>query len=480
MTAPSAAHPSPLPARSSGPLDSLDLYLTQIGRYPLLSDDQHVALAKLIEAANRAELSASSPTMTAEQRQALEATRSAGRAARRSFIEANLRLVVSIAKRHPNPGMSMLDRIQEGNLGVVRAVEKFDHRRGIKFSTYATWWIREAIMRGIANKARSIRLPVHVSDRVQRIHRISWELTESFGRPSTIDEIAHVAGTSADQVREALSLLPPLSLHHPIGEEGGEVGDLLADPQEQDPFEAVALELARQDLGRALGSLTGPERTILSLRFGLLGDEPVTLAEAGKRFRMNRDAARRVQNRAMSKLRHPCLLNTLGAASGYWVAAPSRADSPRAETTEISSSQPPANKQRRTAVGYANTVALEMPYEDAVSRVKEAFQAQGFGLLTEIDLQATFKKKLDKDIERYLILGVCNPQLAHRAFQVDPEIGMLLPCTVVVRESQGKTLVQALDPQLLVTIPHKDGLQPIADEAGQRIQAALEAMTADP
>lgn len=126
---------------------------------------------------------------------------------------------------------------------------------------------------------------------------------------------------------------------------------------------------------------------------------------------------------------------------------------------------------------YANTVSLEMPYEEGVSRVKEAFQAQGFGVLTEIDLQATFKKKLDQEIERYVILGVCNPQLAHRAFEVEPEIGLLLPCTVVVRESEGRTLVQALDPQLLVTIPDKEGLKPIADEAGQKIQAALEALT---
>jgi RNA polymerase sigma factor (sigma-70 family) len=316
MTDASAANPSPLPARSSGPLDSLDLYLTQIGRYPLLTDDQHVALAKLIEAATLAEVSAVSTSLTAEERKALEATRSAGRAARRSFIEANLRLVVSIAKRHPNPGMAMLDRIQEGNLGLVRAVEKFDHHRGIKFSTYATWWIRAAIVRGIANTARSIRIPVHVADRVQRIRRVSWELTESLGRPPTTDEIAQVAGTSVDQLHEALSLLAPLSLHHPIGEEG-ELGDLLADPQAPDPFEAVALELARQDLGRALGSLSGREHTMLSLRFGLSGDEPVTLEEAGKRFRMNRDAARKVQDRAMSKLRHPCMRSTLGvAASG--------------------------------------------------------------------------------------------------------------------------------------------------------------------
>src|SRR5712691_10964939 len=261
-------------------LDSLRLYLREIAKVPLLTADREVYLAKRVERGDRA--------------------------AKRQMIEANLRLVVSIAKPHAGRGLSFLDLIQEGSLGLMRAVEKFDYRRGFKFSTYATWWIRQAITRAIADKARTIRIPVHMVETLYRVRKVQSELVESLGREPTIDEIARSAEMTADKVREAFRVLPePVSIHEPVGDEDAELGDFIQDTEAQGPFEAAALTLRQEDLWRMLDSLTDREKKVLALRFGLITGEPRTLEEVGREFALTRERIRQIEAKALSKLRHP-------------------------------------------------------------------------------------------------------------------------------------------------------------------------------
>ncbi len=290
--------------------DPLRQYLREMGQYPLLTKVEEVELAKAIESGHHAQALLDKPKqeLSAERLAELERRVAAGRAARRRFIESNLRLVVSIAKRYSVAGLPLLDLIQEGSLGLIRGVEKFDYRRGFKFSTYATWWIRQAITRAIADKARTIRLPVHIVETLHQVGKAQALLAEQLRREPTIDELAEGAGMTQGRVREALRALPePVSIHQlgVFGDEETELGDLIYDSQAQTPFEAAALTLQRQGVWKMLDLLTDRERKVLALRFGLMTGEPQTLEEVGREFALTRERIRQIEAKALSKLRHP-------------------------------------------------------------------------------------------------------------------------------------------------------------------------------
>ncbi len=259
-------------------LDSLRLYLREIGKVPLLTADQEVSLAKRIERGD----------MTAKQQ----------------MIEANLRLVVSIAKGYLGRGLSFLDLIQEGSLGLIRAVEKFDYRKGYKFSTYATWWIRQAVTRAIADKARTIRIPVHMVEKLNRVVHIERQLVQRLGRDPRPEEIAAELDMTADEVRDILRMAQlPVSLEKPIGEEEeSELGDFVQDEQAVSPFDSATMTLRKEDIERALDSLPERERKVIELRFGLKGEHPCTLEEVGRAFGVTRERIRQIENNTLKKL----------------------------------------------------------------------------------------------------------------------------------------------------------------------------------
>jgi RNA polymerase primary sigma factor len=257
-------------------LDSLRLYLREIGRVPLLTAAQEVSLAKRIERGDTA--------------------------AKSHMVEANLRLVVSIAKGYMNRGLSFLDLIQEGSLGLIRAVEKFDYRRGYKFSTYATWWIRQAVTRAIADKARTIRIPVHMVEKLNRVVHMERQLIQRLGREPTPEEIAKELELPTQDVRDIMRIAQaPISLERPVGEEDSELGDFLEDEQSPSPFDEASLNLRSRDLRRVLDSLPERERRVLELRFGLVGD-PQTLEEVGRAFGVTRERIRQIENNTLKKL----------------------------------------------------------------------------------------------------------------------------------------------------------------------------------
>jgi RNA polymerase primary sigma factor len=260
--------------------DALGTYLREIGRHPLLTADDEVALAKRIEKGDE------------------EATV--------RMVTANLRLVVSIARRYRSTGIPLLDLIQEGNLGLLRAVEKFDWRKGFKFSTYATWWIRQAIQRGIADRGRTVRLPVHIHEQLVRLRRERRELEATLGREATPDELARAAGMSTERVLQLQGAgLAPLSLETPVGDSGDTtIGDFVSDEREE-LFSDVMRTVGRMELERALSTLPERERMILALRFGLTGEEPMTLERIGERFGLTRERIRQLEAKALAKLRHP-------------------------------------------------------------------------------------------------------------------------------------------------------------------------------
>ena len=292
---------------SESTVDLTRRYLSELGSFPLLTAEQEVDLAQAIEAGRLAEIELSSTTPSRAHKAVLLGRIDAADAARRTFIQSNLRLVVSIAKRYQGTGMTLLDLIQEGNLGLMRAVEKFDHRKGFKFSTYATWWIRQSIGRGIADKARTIRLPSHLVDTMAVLSKASATLLKTLEREPTPEELAEATGMRLDRVEVALHAAPDLvSLSVSIGEDDAELGDLLADDNAEAPFEAAALSLAKDDLQDLLDYLNPREREILSLRFGLAGDQPLTLDEVGRRFNVTRERIRQIEAKALTKLRHPC------------------------------------------------------------------------------------------------------------------------------------------------------------------------------
>ncbi|TML27559.1 MAG: sigma-70 family RNA polymerase sigma factor [Actinobacteria bacterium] len=277
----------PAPEEEKGPkldlsvepsLDSLRLYLREIGKVPLLTADQEVYLAKRIERGDMA--------------------------AKTQMTEANLRLVVSIAKSYLGRGLSFLDLIQEGSLGLIRAVEKFDYRKGYKFSTYATWWIRQAVTRAIADKARTIRIPVHMVEKLNKVVHIERQLVQRLGREPRPDEIAEELEITTEEVREILRMSQlPVSLEKPIGEEEeSELGDFVEDESAESPFDTATLSLRREDVEHALSALPERERQVIELRFGLSGTQPCTLEEVGRAFGVTRERIRQIENNTLKKL----------------------------------------------------------------------------------------------------------------------------------------------------------------------------------
>jgi RNA polymerase primary sigma factor len=295
-------------ASSSSSEDLVRVYLRDIGRRPLLAQEQEVSLAKAIEAGARAARrlgNGSVPGWT--ERRKLNADILAGEAARRVFVEANLRLVVSVARRYQGFGLPLLDLIQEGNLGLLRAVDKFDWRRGFKFSTYAVWWIRQAISRGLADRSRSIRLPVHVAEMLNRMRRTESDLSRELGREPTDEEVAAALGVDAEQVqRHRMLSLDPISLSLSIGEDTDtELIEMLVDESCDSPLDEAIRATHADDVRDLLGSLTSREQRILELRFGFDGTGPRTLEQVGVEFGLTRERIRQIEAKAMAKLRHP-------------------------------------------------------------------------------------------------------------------------------------------------------------------------------
>ncbi len=289
--------------------DLVRLYLSDIGQYPLLTKDGEVRLAQAIEAgvAAKAEADEAGAAPTAARKRELRRAIRAGEEAELLFVQSNLRLVVSIAKKYQASGLPLLDLIQEGNLGLIHAVEKFDWRKGFKFSTYATWWIRQAITRGIANTGRTIRLPVHAGDTLTRLQKARFRLENQLGRPATLAELSADLEMPEAKVTEALLFAADtLSLSEPLREDGdAELGDMVKDQSAESPFEAAAISLLPEEISRLLSPLDERERQILKLRFGLDRGEPRTLEEVGEHFNLTRERIRQIEARAMSKLRHP-------------------------------------------------------------------------------------------------------------------------------------------------------------------------------
>jgi RNA polymerase sigma factor RpoD-like protein len=286
--------------------DLVRLYLTDIGQYPLLTKDDEVRLAQLIEGGNAArEQMVRAKSLTPAKKRELRRCARQGDAAQRTFVQSNLRLVVSIAKKYQASGLPLLDLIQEGNLGLMHAVEKFDWRKGFKFSTYATWWIRQAITRAIADHSRTIRIPVHMVETLNRISRVNRSLVNEMGREPTPEELAQRTGVPARKVRLILeSSRKPLSLETPIGDDS-ELGDFLEDKGAESPNDNLITQDLTNQVERALSTLSPKEKEILRLRFGIGEAGEHTLEEVGRRFSVTRERIRQIETKALRKLRHP-------------------------------------------------------------------------------------------------------------------------------------------------------------------------------
>jgi RNA polymerase primary sigma factor len=316
LKAEEAEEPEPPSLDDAGPSASADLvrvYLREIGRVALLTAADEVDLAKRVEAgvfaAERISLLESSASPDPGMRRDLLAVVGDGQRAKQRLIESNLRLVVSIAKRYAGRGLPFLDLIQEGNLGLIRAVEKFDYTRGFKFSTYASWWIRQAVSRAVADQARTIRIPVHMVETVNRILRAQRMLVQTLGRDPSAAEIAVQVDMPAERVEEIKRLaMEPVSLHSPVGEEeGSELGDLIEDSESVPPAELVSAGLLASHVEAVLTHLGDREREVVRMRYGLTDGEPRTLEEVGRAFGVTRERVRQIEAKSLAKLRHPHL-----------------------------------------------------------------------------------------------------------------------------------------------------------------------------
>ena len=292
--------------------DPVRMYLKEIGKVPLLTADQEVELATTMSAGREAEArvaqaEADGEVLSDEELAQLKKQIKAGEKAKQSLAEANLRLVVSIAKRYVGRGMLFLDLIQEGNLGLIKAVEKFDYTKGYKFSTYATWWIRQAITRAIADQARTIRIPVHMVETINKVIRVSRQLLQELGHDPSPEEISEEMNMPVDKVREILKIAQePVSLETPIGEEeDSHLGDFIPDEAASEPSEAASFTLLKEQLVDVLSTLTPREEKVLKLRFGIEDGRTRTLEEVGKEFNVTRERIRQIEAKALRKLRHP-------------------------------------------------------------------------------------------------------------------------------------------------------------------------------
>jgi RNA polymerase primary sigma factor len=296
-------------AEAPSAADPVQEYLKQIGQVPGLSAEQEAELTKQIEAGHQAEkkLAEAGPNLSTGQRIDLEWIAEVGTRAKNHLLEANLRLVVSLAKRYTGRGMLFLDLIQEGNLGLIRAVEKFDYTKGYKFSTYATWWIRQAITRAMADQARTIRIPVHMVEVINKLARVQRQMLQDLGREPTPDELAIELDMTPEKVIEVQKYgREPISLHTPLGEDGdSEFGDLIEDSEAIQPGEAVSFTLLQEQLHSVLDTLSEREAGVVSMRFGLTDGQPKTLDEIGKVYGVTRERIRQIESKTMSKLRHP-------------------------------------------------------------------------------------------------------------------------------------------------------------------------------
>jgi RNA polymerase primary sigma factor len=304
----SAAPETDLDDQTSVMGDSVHTYLKSIGRRSLLTAEEEVNLAKRIEAGLFAEYKLETESkLSARYRADLEAVAEDGRRAKAHMLEANLRLVVSVAKKYSDRGLSLLDVVQEGNLGLIRAVEKFDYTKGYKFSTYAMWWIRQAIQRGFADSARTIRLPVHVLEMLSKLSRVERDMHQRLGREPTPEELAVELDRTPDQIEELLrTSRQPISLDSTIGEDGEtSIGDLIEDVDAPEAGELVDRQILADQLRHALDALTPREATIMSMRFGLYDGNPHTLDEIGKALGLTRERIRQLEKQSLSKLRHP-------------------------------------------------------------------------------------------------------------------------------------------------------------------------------
>ena len=300
--------------RGVGTSDPVRMYLREIGRVPLLTAVEEVDLARRIEdgaeASERlADLDALGAlgNLPADESRALQRRADDGDEAKSALIQANLRLVVSIAKRYVGRGMQFLDLIQEGNMGLMRAVEKFDYTKGFKFSTYATWWIRQAITRSIADQARTIRIPVHMVESINRVHRMQRQMVQELEREPTVDELADAVGMSADRVREIQRIsLDLLSLDAPVGEEDDSyLADFIKDDGAEEPLDAATRQMLQEAVKEVLDELNEREKEVVVMRFGLDDEQARTLEEVGKQFGVTRERIRQIESKTLAKLRHP-------------------------------------------------------------------------------------------------------------------------------------------------------------------------------
>ncbi len=292
--------------------DTVSLYLREVAAIPLLTGDEEVHLAKTMER-GRASASYLAEGESEEQRYTLQRAVREGESARQHLIKANFRLVISIAKRYTGRGVGFLDLIQEGNIGLIRAVEKFEYQRGFKFSTYATWWIRQAVTRAIADQGRTIRIPVHMCERINRVHRTTRELVQQLGREPSVEELAATLQVSVARVEQLLKIAErPLSLEMPVGEEEeSQLGDFIEDTITVTPNDAATYQLMREHMIEILGALSAREGRVLQMRFGLRHGRPHTLEEVGQKFGVTRERIRQIEAKALKKLRHPRRAKTL-------------------------------------------------------------------------------------------------------------------------------------------------------------------------